>query len=145
MIRLPGPGPKCLLGLFLCCALPGAAFGHSYAECFARRVQICKDFFPPSWYTDCVVGATGSCASHTHGRGFTPVEFPFGSRTFPEVDAMLKDDSISAEHKAMAREALEAHRLAEEARTREFNAILRAMTLTDGGGMPCEQPEAPKK
>jgi hypothetical protein len=146
MLSLPGPGLKGLVVLFLCCAMPSAAFGHSYQVCFAKHVQICKDFFPPSWYTECVIGAIGSCGTHTHGGGgFTPVEFPFGSRSFPGLDAMLNDDSISAEHKAMAREAREAHRLAEEARTREFNLILRATTLTDGGETPCEQPEAQKK
>ncbi len=135
MIRLTGPtlGLKTIVVLCLFGVVPERALAHSYQACFARRVQICEDFFPPSMKPECVISAIGSCASHSHeGGGFTPVEFPFGVRTFPGFEEMLEDDSVSAETRAMAREALEAYRVYEESLARQFNAMLRAETLTDG-------------
>jgi hypothetical protein len=120
--------------LILSWAFSEAAHAHSYTVCFAKRAQICQDFFPPSKRAECVISAIGSCGTHSHeGGGFVPVEFPFGATTFPDLDAMLEDETVSAEEKAIAREALEAYRLYEEARAREYNAILRLQSLTEEG------------
>ena len=120
------------LGIFfLICFCAGNVFAHSYQVCIALRAQICQDYYPPSMRLECLIGNIGACANHSHGNGgFVPVELPFGSRTFPAFDEMMENEEISAEYKAMAREALDAFRLYEEARVKEFNAILRTKRLT---------------
>jgi hypothetical protein len=76
--------------------------------------------------------ALESCAGHNHGSGgFVPLEQPFGSRSFPRVDAMLADDEVDEDDKKLARETLAVIRLRDEAREKEFKLMTKFQLLTE--------------